>query len=175
MPRIARTIGPRIRKSIQERGLWRSICRSLLLPAHLVHEYHESRRLNRIPCSDGFDRDHGVETDGDFAGWTYLSDLNIPSANWIGGANYLAIEPPRFHAAVSTLSIPFEEFVFVDFGSGKGRALLLASGFRSRRSIGVEFSPELHAVAQNNIRKYQSENVGASSSTESRMESICAD
>jgi SAM-dependent methyltransferase len=156
MPQIARTILPRIRKSIEERGWWGSIRRSFLLPGHLVREYRDSRSLHPTKSGDSFDQDYGVDTDGEFGGWTYLSDLKIPSANWIRGNNYLPIDPGRFRAAVSTLAIKFEDFIFVDFGSGKGRALLLASEYPFKRIIGVEFSPELHAIAQTNIRKYRS-------------------
>jgi SAM-dependent methyltransferase len=44
---------------------------------------------------------------------------------------------------------------FVDFGSGKGRVLLIASQFRFRRVIGVEFDARLHAVACENIRSFR--------------------
>jgi len=46
------------------------------------------------------------------------------------------------------------DFTFVDLGSGKGRVLLMASHYPFKRIIGVEFIPELHQVAQENIRKY---------------------
>ena len=47
-------------------------------------------------------------------------------------------------------------FSFVDFGSGKGRVLLVASHYPFREVVGVEFSPELHEIAEDNIRRYQS-------------------
>jgi hypothetical protein len=75
---------------------------------------------------------HGVETDGKYRKWTYLSDLDIPSPNWIEGNDYLPIEPERFKRVLASLDITFEDFTFVDFGSGKGRALLLASGILAR-------------------------------------------
>jgi SAM-dependent methyltransferase len=46
------------------------------------------------------------------------------------------------------------EDVFVDLGSGKGRAVFLAAQYPFRRVIGVELSPELHAVAEQNLRRY---------------------
>ena len=49
----------------------------------------------------------------------------------------------------------FEDLVFIDFGSGKGKALLLASEYGFRRMVGLEFSPELNLVAQHNIQKYR--------------------
>ena len=180
MPRIARTILPRIKKSIQRRGVWTSIRRSVFLPAHLIREYRETRKLMRTPSNDVFDRGYGVDTDGEFDGWTYLSDLEIPSTNWIHGNNYAAIDPARFRAAMSTLPIKFEDFAFVDFGSGKGRALMLASEFPFKRIIGVEFSPELHAIAKSNIRNFEYSKSGPLKSEFSgpasvRLESMCMD
>jgi SAM-dependent methyltransferase len=154
MPRILRTVIPRIKKSIEERGLRVSLGRSVLLPLHLLREYQESLQLHPLPETSPFDREHGVETDGELDGWVYLSDLEIPSSNWIHGTNYAAIEPEQFRAILSSLALRFQDFVFVDFGSGKGRALLLASEFPFKKIVGIEFSPELHAVAQRNIAKY---------------------
>jgi hypothetical protein len=45
-----------------------------------------------------------------------------------------------------------EDFTVIDFGSGKGRALIVASECPFRRIIGVEFALELHRDAQQNIR-----------------------
>jgi SAM-dependent methyltransferase len=41
---------------------------------------------------------------------------------------------------------------FVDFGCGKGRAVLLAGEHPFRAVVGVEFSPELVEVARRNLR-----------------------
>jgi SAM-dependent methyltransferase len=156
MPRIAKTILPRIRKSFEERGVVVSLARSLLLPWHLLREYQAARALPRERVVSEFDRAHGVETEGDFDGWTYLSDLEIASPNWIYGNNYAAVEPERFRAVMATLPVDFSEFAFVDFGSGKGRALLLASEYPFRKIVGLEFSRELHEAAVENIRNYRS-------------------
>jgi SAM-dependent methyltransferase len=169
MPHVLKTVIPRIRRSLRERGLGVSLGRSVLLPLHLFQEYCKARRSPRIQVRSDFDLENDVHTDGDINGWTHLSDLEIPSANWIYGRNYAPIEPARFEAIVSGVNVRFEDFVFVDFGSGKGRALLLASEFPFKRVVGVEFSPELHQVAQQNIQKYASRRrCGA-------VESVCMD
>jgi hypothetical protein len=151
-----RTLIPRIRKSLRERGFVTSLRRSFLLPVHLLREYREARSLR--PGGDGsdYDRHYGVETDGSFEGWTYLSDLDIPSPNWIDGNNYAAIEPPRFKHVLAAFDMALEDYTFIDFGSGKGRALLLASEYPFKRILGLEFSPELHAIAEQNILRYRS-------------------
>src|SRR5579863_4122649 len=154
MPRVTKTIIPRIRKSFRERGVVTTLCRSFLLPIHLIREHLAAKALrngsDNAVCE--FDRSHGVDTDGKFDGWTYLSDLNIQSANWIDGNDYAAIDPLRFQQAMAAFDFRFEDYTFIDFGSGKGRALLLASEFPFKRILGLEFAPELHTAAETNIR-----------------------
>jgi SAM-dependent methyltransferase len=123
----------------------------------LLREYLAAEALRAGQEQSDFDQAHGLDTDGEFHGWTYLSDLEIRSPNWIEGTDYTPIEPERFRLVVNALPIVFENFAFIDFGSGKGRALLLASEFPFNRIIGLEFSPELHQVAEENIRRYPAE------------------
>jgi hypothetical protein len=52
------------------------------------------------------------------------------------------------------LPISFEDFTFIDIGSGKGRTLLLASEFPFLRIIGIELLDTLHRAAEENIRDY---------------------
>lgn len=156
MPRVSKTLIPRIEKSLRERGIVVSFFRSFLLPVHLFREYRSARSLRLNQSVSEFDRSHDVDTEGRFDGWTYLSDLDIPSPNWIEGNDYAAIEPLRFEKVLTSFDIRFEDFTFIDFGSGKGRALLLASEFPFKRIMGLEFSPELHGIAEANIRRYRS-------------------
>lgn len=169
MPRVMKTVVPRIRKSVAERGILVSIWRSVLLPMHLWQEYRRAKRVSAVIQPSDFDLRYDVDTDGDIKGLTYLSDLEIPSTNWIYGRNYAPIEPERFRAIFTDMEVGFQDFVFVDFGSGKGRALLLASEFPFKRVVGIEFSPELHHIAQENIRRY------ALHRNSGPVESICAD
>jgi hypothetical protein len=129
MPRVARSIIPRIKKSLRDRGLATTLRRSFLLPIHLLEEHRSARSLCPDGCQSEFDRVHGVDTGGRFEGWIYLSDLDIPSPNWIDGNDYAAIEPERFNRVLASFDVPFENLTFIDFGSGKGRALLLASEY----------------------------------------------
>lgn len=75
-----------------------------------------------------------------------------------------------FLAMLSNLPIAYEDFVFIDLGSGKGRALLLASRHPFSAIIGVELSPTLNGVATSNIEKYNEELQRCQ-----RIRSICAD
>jgi len=60
-----------------------------------------------------------------------------------------------------------KDFTLIDLGSGKGRVLLMASDYPFKRIIGVEFMPELHRVAEGNIRKY------AEHGTEAPLDHLC--
>lgn len=155
MPRTLKTIVPRIQRSIRDHGIFASLRRAFSAPAQLLREHAAAKRLARPLQRSDFDRIHNVDTDGDFDDWTHLSDLKIDSPNWIDGTNYTGIEPVRFHASLAALEIRFEDFTFIDFGSGKGRALLLASEFSFKRIIGIEFSPELLEVARRNLQTYK--------------------
>ncbi len=57
---------------------------------------------------------------------------------------------------MASLPIEFEQFTFIDLGSGKGRTLLMASEYPFQRIIGVELLAELGLAAEQNIREYRS-------------------
>jgi predicted RNA methylase len=48
---------------------------------------------------------------------------------------------------------------FIDFGSGKGRVVILAAKMGFKKVIGVEFSKELCDICNQNIRKLKLDNV----------------
>lgn len=68
---------------------------------------------------------------------------------------YQPCDPGLFREAVGALAIDYRQFAFVDLGSGKGRALLLAAEFPFRRIQGVELLPELHSIAVQNARQFR--------------------
>ena len=55
---------------------------------------------------------------------------------------------------LNALGLQPDTFAFVDMGSGKGRALLVASEFAFAKIVGIELSPHLHHIAEENIRRY---------------------
>src|SRR6202453_3410424 len=99
-----------------------------------------------------FDAEFGVDT----SGLIYV----LPSGHQHDAHNngYFGVAPSVFHAVMDAmrerLQLDFERFTFVDAGSGKGRALLLASDYPFREIIGVELSPELERIARSNIARY---------------------
>jgi 16S rRNA G966 N2-methylase RsmD len=55
--------------------------------------------------------------------------------------------------------IKIEKNIFLDYGSGKGGAIIQARNAGFKQSIGIEFAKELHEVANQNIEKLGLENV----------------
>jgi len=113
-----------------------------------------------------FDSRNGVKT----AGCVDLRELGVEGRSVAHANHYEPINTKLFGKILRTLDIKHEDFVFVDFGSGMGRALLLAAEFPFRKIIGVEFSPRLHAIAEDNIRRYKN-----SARRCAEVESVCTD
>lgn len=109
----------------------------------------------RIRYGDAeFDWDHRVDTTSGSVSWRdrLLGLFHSP---------YQPTEAALFHEMLSALreqtGCDFRDFIFIDLGSGKGRALLMASDYPFRRIVGVELLPQLHRAAQDNLTKYRSE------------------
>lgn len=83
---------------------------------------------------------------------------------------YFPSEPWLFEQIMQALPIRFEDFTFIDLGSGKGRALLMAAPYGFKKIIGVEFMPEWHKAAQQNISNHM-----AQYSQATAIESLCMD
>ncbi|HET8824346.1 MAG TPA: class I SAM-dependent methyltransferase, partial [Terriglobales bacterium] len=92
--------------------------------------------------------------------WEHRVDTTSANVSWrarfIGllNSSYQPIESPLFQEILNSLGIDYRQFTFIDIGSGKGRPLLMASEYPFKRIIGVEFLPELNAIAEANIRKF---------------------
>jgi tRNA1(Val) A37 N6-methylase TrmN6 len=53
------------------------------------------------------------------------------------------------------LKVDYRELLFIDFGCGKGKALLLASELHFKQIIGIELSSKLIRVAEENLKTYR--------------------
>jgi SAM-dependent methyltransferase len=112
--------------------------------------------------------------------WQYRVNTTSAAVGWrdrllgVFHSPYQPTEEPLFHEMLASLRAhiqsDFHEFIFLDLGSGKGRALLMAANYPFRGVVGVEFLPALHALALENIGKYKSESQKCFA-----LESICAD
>jgi SAM-dependent methyltransferase len=83
---------------------------------------------------------------------------------------YQPTEPALFQEMMASLLIDFDQFTFIDLGSGKGRTLLMASEYAFMRIVGVELIAELHRAAEENIRAYRSPTQRCV-----QIEALCAD
>lgn len=137
------------RDSLRYRGLPRTLALFLSRSFDFLRDMTPARR--RLRYGDlQFDFDHGVDTT-----WSNIT-RRTRFREIFSGEEYQPIDPDQFHDMIGTLGIELEEFTFIDLGSGKGRALLLASNYPFRSIIGVEILPELHAIAQRNFTTYSS-------------------
>ena len=108
--------------------------------------------------------------------WEHRVDTTSATVDWrarllgVFHSPYQATEPALFQEMMAALRVDFDEFIFIDLGSGKGRTLLMASDYPFRKIMGVELLPELNQIAQENLRKYSSADQKCRV-----LESICGD
>ena len=166
MPAIYRTILPRLKRSVKSNGVWGTLARVGNAPFRSWREYKDARHFSSIRKPDLFDLEHGIET----SQRVHASDLRVKSRNWMNGTNYDPTPVNLIREAIAALPINPGEFTFIDFGSGKGRVLFVASEFPFARIIGVEYAPELHQAACRNLQSFRSETQKCR-----RIETICQD
>ena len=107
---------------------------------------------HRYAYDRSFDLEYGVDT----AGTVALDYLDGPGQLKAGAERYEAVEPYFFNFVLDRLeALRAQEYLFVDLGSGKGRALLLAALAGFPRVIGVEFDQGLHRIAENNVEIFR--------------------
>jgi SAM-dependent methyltransferase len=97
-----------------------------------------------------FDKRHGTDTDT----FAELRELDIASANKAHGERYQPSPVYSLKRLLRRLDIDYSTFSFIDFGSGKGRTLLIAGELPFKQVMGVEFSEALHRKAEQNIACY---------------------
>jgi predicted RNA methylase len=87
-----------------------------------------------------------------------------------GQVKYEPISPFSFNRMLKNIDWNFSDSTFVDFGCGKGAAILLASRYGFKKYIGVEYYPELANDCKTNILKF-----GSLSDKSLDSEIICSD
>jgi hypothetical protein len=104
-------------------------------PALFLRRWREQR----------FDRKHNTHTSG------FISLEAHCVVNYADGHNYVGTPVSIFEEAMAKLALDFSQFHFVDYGSGMGKALMLAARYPFRCVTGVEWSEALHKIAKTNI------------------------
>lgn len=102
------------------------------------------------------DRSFDQRCSTDTSGMVATRDLDIADSAVKWQANLYLGSPARVtRHVIESLQLNWNDFCFVDYGSGKGRALFVAAEFPFRCVVGVEISPQLHAVALQNLQCYR--------------------
>jgi predicted RNA methylase len=151
------------RDSVRARGLPKSLAVLVAQLWGLLRDSLPERRRSRFGDID-YDCDYGFDTT-----WARLS-WGVRLREVFTERLYQPTVPDEFSEILQHLArVDFTPFTFIDLGSGKGRALLLAAQYPFRRIIGVEVLTELHAVAEENLARLR-QNDGAID-----VQSICLD
>ena len=104
---------------------------------------------HRDTAPDPFDQALGTDT----AAIREAGSLDVASANFRYAERYQPSDSEFVKHAIESLAIVPSGFSFIDFGSGKGRVVLLAAGYPFKAVIGIEFSRELHEIALSNLSR----------------------
>jgi 16S rRNA G966 N2-methylase RsmD len=91
-----------------------------------------------------YERRLGVET----AGRLTVKDLGFANAEFM---DYDPIGYREIYSALSRIPLDKSTSTFLDYGSGKGRAVIAAASLPFRRVIGIEISERLLAIARKNL------------------------
>jgi len=128
------TAWSKLRWSLAQRGL-----------AGTVRVVFERSRRNdgtseTKPSVHPFDLRYGVDTSGLIGG----GELRSGHRNDVFNTAYYGMAPSRFRQVMS-------DWLFIDLGCGKGRAVMMASEFPFRQVIGVELHAPLAKIAKENV------------------------
>jgi hypothetical protein len=152
-PSLIVTIHRWWKESSARDGLFPTLKRLVFTLWEFARDSTPSRRRQRYGDVE-YDWDFRVDTTGATVGWRdrLLGHFHSP---------YQPTDPALFHEILTSLmssaKIDFREFTFIDIGSGKGRALLMAADYPFRRIVGIELLPDLHRVAKENVSKYKND------------------
>ena len=119
-------------------GPWKTIShlirqpRTRILDPYIIEPYHDWRM--------------GIQTQKVVS----ANALGLPGD---GCHHYVPAGYRDFQRAMKYLTIVPNQDVFLDYGSGMGRVLVMAGKYPFKRIIGVEFSPELNEIAEQNINR----------------------
>lgn len=125
-----------------------------LVPAKPVNTKPRPRDLLKLTDTPihPFDLAHGVDTSG-----------LVPATNLVTGhpndehvTAYYGVAPSILRTLIvqwleSPPPHPLRDYTFIDYGAGKGRAMLVASELAFKRVIGIELNPAMADIAQLNL------------------------
>jgi len=98
-----------------------------------------------------FDRRFGTETRSLYG--RAVADAPAESGN--DGKGYESTSQGALRLIVRSVTRRPEDWVFVDIGSGKGKVVIMAAALGFREAIGVEYSPSLARLGEQNVRVFR--------------------
>lgn len=107
--------------------------------AFIKESYHRQAPINYF-----YEKYYNVDT----SGYVFLKDLGISEFE---NSNYRPIPYRHILKVLNALPLDKEQCTFLDYGCGKGRALICAAAYPFKKVIGVELSRDLLNTAQKNI------------------------
>jgi hypothetical protein len=113
-----------------------------------------STRMRRALLEATYDRKMGVQTSRLVAATDLGVDRNKLGDVAVGAISGSAYAPSPAWALptiLKELNIRHADYSFIDLGSGMGRVVLMAAELRFAKVVGVEFSPQLHEIAKDNL------------------------
>jgi 16S rRNA G966 N2-methylase RsmD len=103
--------------------------------------------------------------------WYYERHLGVQTSGWVDhkdhdysfddGKPYGPIGYEHVFWALDQIPFPAREVELIDYGAGKGRAVVAAASRPFRRVTGVEMSPALAADAKANVSRMRKRRAGA--------------
>jgi len=124
--RTARMVAARIRYSLNHSGVCKTLGHAFWGVVHWLE-------------GAAFDYERGTYTNG-VVGLQDLTGMTSESLSY--GVRYQPSPPRCVRNLISKIDIQHESFIFVDYGSGKGRALLIAAEYPFRQMLA--FSTAIH-------------------------------
>lgn len=100
---------------------------------------------------DAMDRRYGIDT----RGIVEAHEVDHVGEHGAQSNGHEPIQRLLFEQMLDAAAPDYRASTFIDFGSGKGRALILAAHRPFRNVVGVEFSPALHAIAESNAARFR--------------------
>jgi 16S rRNA G966 N2-methylase RsmD len=98
-----------------------------------------------------FDRRYQIDT----INTERLDNLDIASVNKASGTYYEGVNAYVFQKIFSGLQVDVTQSCFVDYGSGKGKAMCLAAELGFKKVIGIEFSLDLVETCKKNLEIFK--------------------
>src|SRR4051812_24742279 len=123
------TLYRKLRRSYGQAGMLPTIQRCLSMPwKRLAYSIRDlSPRERRFRAEEAkFDGCHNVDTrTRRDSSWM----ARTASPNWVHGIGYAPVPAADLSKILAALDIDYQQFVFIDLGAGKGRAVLVAAQY----------------------------------------------